>query len=327
MNTVYLIQNQWFAIGTRLKLSEADLTEMWNEATRADVFSKETYCCCKMLDHWFNKAGKNLSNDSFLEAVEFAPLGLEKKISTIKSLLANKAVDKAVYADTADELDETEKKYALMIAEVVKIIKSDTTLDVFKLVLRHSKKPHTNEGKINKEVYEKASNVSTLIESLQSYGYITHTELSWLKYLVHDVAKNSEALSVIKKYEEINIANKIYWKNISNTDEHLQGSFLVAKTSKDPSLLSGDDISQAKSAAVKVINLDETDALFDSAGVGSVIVCWRLNSDAAIRLPDTISPSAKEMCDAADITHIGTIVNQTTTLIKTDKLNIMETGT
>ena len=101
----------------------------------------------------------------------------------------------------------------------------------------------------------------------------------------------------------------------------------MAKTSKDPSLLSGDDISQAKSAAVKVINLDETDALFDSAGVGSVIVCWRLNSDAAIRLPDTISPSAKEMCDAADITHIGTIVNQTTTLIKTDKLNIMETGT
>jgi len=319
MNTVYLIQNQWFAIGTRLKLSEADLTEMWNEATRADVFSKETYCCCKMLDHWFNKAGKNLSNDSFLEAVEFAPLGLEKKISTIKSLLANKAVDKAVYADTADELDETEKKYALMIAEVVKIIKSDTTLDVFKLVLRHSKNIHTNKRKIDELVYEKASSFSTLIDSLQSSGFITHTELSWLKYLVHDVAKSDEALSVIKRYEESNIAHKVYWKNLSKT-EHLQGTYIVAKTSKDPSMLTGDDISQTKSAAVKMVGLHETDILFNSAGVGSVIIYWKLYSDAVVELPDTITPVLKKMCYATNITHIGTIVNQTTTLIETVKL-------
>ena len=319
MNTIHLIQNQWFVIGLRLKLSEVTLTDIWNEATKADVFSKESYCCCKMLLHWY-VTEKDLSLTNFLEAVQFPPLGLEKKISAIKSLLADKTVDESVYADTSSELDETEKRYTLMIAEVIKIIsKCDTTLDDFKLVLRHSKNIHTNKRKIDELVYEKASSFSTLIDSLQSSGFITHTELSWLKYLVHDVAKSDEALSVIKRYEESNIAHKVYWKNLSKT-EHLQGTYIVAKTSKDPSMLTGDDISQTKSAAVKMVGLHETDILFNSAGVGSVIIYWKLYSDAVVELPDTITPVLKKMCYATNITHIGTIVNQTTTLIETVKL-------
>jgi len=319
MNTVYLIQNHWYVIGTRLKLSEVTLTEIWNEATEAAF--KEIFCCCRMLLHW-HKTGKDITNDRFLEAVQFAPLGLDKKIPTIKSLLLDETTDKSVYSDFSSELDEAGMQYALMVAEVTEIIsKSHVPLDKFKLVLRHSKYVHTNKRKIEKEVYENTSSFSTLIDSLQNYGYITHTELSWLKYLAYDVAKSSEALSVINKYEEMNIAHKIHWQSISTT-ERSQGTFLLAKSNKDPSILTGVDLSQAKSATVKVVGLNETDALLDSTGVGSVIIFWKLYSDSVVRLPDSISPSLKEMCDAADITHIGTIVKHTTTLIKTDQLKI-----
>ena len=318
MNTVHLIQNHWYVIGTRLKLSEVALTEIWTEATKADIFSKEIFCCCKMLFHWY-KTGKDITD--FLEAVQFAPLGLDKKIPMIKSLLEDETTDKSVYSTFSSELDETEMQYALMIAEVTEIVsKSDVPLNKFKLVLRHSKSVHTNKRKIDKEVYENASSFSALIDSLQNFGHITHTELSWLKYLVY-VAKSSEALSVIEKYEEMNIAHKIHWQSISAA-EKLPGTFLIAKTKKDPSMLTGSDLSQAKSATVKLVGLDETDALLDSTGVGSVILYWKLYNDFMVRLPDSISPSFKEMCDAADVTHIGTIVKHTTILIETKKLKI-----
>jgi len=320
MNTVHLIQNHWYIIGTRLKLSEVALTEIWNEATKADVFFKEIFCCCKMLFHW-HKTGKDVTDDNFLEAVQFPPLGLDKKIPMIKSLLVDETTDKSVYSAFSSELDETEMQYALMIAEVTEIVsKSDVPLDKFKLVLRHSKSVHSNKRKIDKEVYKNASSFSALIDSLQNFGHITHTELSWLKYLVH-VAKSSEALSVIEKYEEMNIAHKIHWQSIP-VAEKLQGTFLIAKTKKDPSILTGSDLSQAKSATVKLVGLDETDALLDSTGVGSVILYWKLYNDLMVRLPDSISPSLKEMCDAADVTHIGTIVKHTTTLIETKQLKI-----
>ena len=321
MNTVSLIQNHWYVIGTRLKLSEGILKEIWKDATRADVCPKETFCCCKMLLHWF-KTGKNLTVKNFLEAVQLAPLGLDKKIPLIKSLLVDETTDKSVYSSSLSGLDETEKIYAVMIAEVTGIIsKSDTPLDKFKLVLHHSKNVHTNRRKIDKEVYENASSFSTLIDSLQNYGHITHTELSWLKYLVHDVAKSSEALNVIKRYEEINIAHKIHWQSMSKT-EGIQGTFLIAKTSKDPSMLKGNDLSQAKSAAVKLVGLDETDTVLDSAGVGSVIIYWKVYNGFTVALPGSITPSLKQMCDKADITHIGMMVNHTITLMDIRQIKI-----
>ena len=318
LNTLFVIKYHWYIIGTRLNISEDVLKDMWEEASSTNASSKEVFCCCKMLMHWY-KQGSDLSVENFLKAIDFAPLGLGEKIPFIKGILLDEVTDETALSSSSGDLDETEKCYASMIAEVTKVIsKSDISLSMFKLHLDHCKNARTNERKIEKKVYEKASNFSDLIDTLQSKQYITHTELSWLKYLVDDVANNLEALNVINKYEQKSIAHMICWKK----ELSFQGNFLVAKMNKHPASLTGNDVSRAKAAISKSFGHENTDMLFDSAGVGSVIIYWKVTNNILIELPDALSPFLMKACNEAGITHIGTVIDKLETLIEIQQLTI-----
>ena len=306
MNVVFLIQNYWYIIGIRLNISEGLLKKIWNEISDANIISKNVYCCCKMLAHW-HKKGKDVTVGEFLRAVSIGPLGLDKKVDVMKSILLDKPSDKLILNTSPKTLDDTEKQYALMIVQVSKIInESDTDLNTFKLFLNQCKSMHSNKPKIDQEIYEKALTFTELIDALQNNGHITQIDLSWLKYLVGDVANNSEAMKVIEKYEEMNIvAHKLHWHNLTKSDKTL----LMAKANMDPALLRSTDVSKLKSVAVNMVGLDDTDALLDSAGVGSVVMYWKIFKDTSLELPKTITPSMEQLCDEVGITHIG-IVHQ-----------------
>ena len=299
-------------------MSEEPLKKIWEKALDIDIQSRNVHCCCKMLTEW-HKRGNDVTIEKFLQAVNFGPLGLDKKVDIIKSILLDESSDKSVFTASLSTPDEIEKQYALMIVQVTKIIsESDTDLNIFKQFLRQFKNSQTHKSKIDKEIYENSSDFSDLVDSLQNNGYITQTELSWLKCLVHDVANSSEALWVIERYEEMNIAHKLYWHN----GGHLHGTYLMAKTNKDPASLSGSDVSKVKSAAVKIAKLDETDALFNSAGVGSVIIYWKVSSDIVIELPESITLTLRQMCYEVGVTHIGTVFKRKSTLVEVQQLKI-----
>ena len=305
-------------IGIRLNISEESLKKIWADALDIDIQSRNVYCCCKMLAEW-HKGGNDVTIKKFLQAVNVVPLGLDKKIDVIKNILLDQSSAESVFNAPSSTPDEIEKQYALMIVQVTKIIsESDTDLNTFKQFLNQCKNSHTYKSKIPKEIYENSSQFSDLVDSLQNNGYVTQTELSWLKCLVWDVAKNDEALQIIKRYEEMNIAHKLHWHDGS----HLYGTHLMVKTNKDPALLSGIDISKVKSAAVKLAKLDETDALLDSAGVGSVIMYWKVSSDIMIDLPDTITLVLRQMCNKVGITHVGTVFKRKSTLVEVKQMKI-----
>ena len=69
-------------------------------------------------------------------------------------------------------------------------------------------------------------------------------------------------------------------------------------------------------AATKLVGIDESDAVLDSAGVGSVILYWIVSGDVRLEVPVSITHSLSQVCSKAGITHIGTVVNQNVTLIK-----------
>jgi len=315
-----MIQNHWYVIGTRLSISQESLKKVWEDSLDVDIHSRNVYCCCKMLAEW-HQGEDNVTIKHFLNAVNIGPLGLDKKIDVIKRILLDESPDKSVFSAPSIAPDEIEKQYALMIVEVIKIIsESDTDLNTFKQFLNQCKHSHTSKSKIDKEIYENSSQFSDLVDSLQNNGYITQTELSWLKCLVWDVANSEKALQVIERYEEMNIAHKLHWHN----SEHLRGTYLMVKTNKDPASLHVNDISKVKSAAVKLANLDETDALFNSAGVGSVIMYWKVSDDIMIELPDTITLALRQICIVVGITHIGTIFKRKSTLVEVEQIKLVE---
>jgi len=271
-----------------------------------------------MLSIWY-KEENNLTVGNFLSAISLSPLGLSDKIPLIRSIVLDSGSDQMVHDTQHLKLDEVQKKYALMIVEVAKIIDdSDTHLDTFKLFLNHCKDIRTNKAKIDSDIYDKVTSFSDLLNALEINGFITHLELSWLKYLVSDVAKNSKALDVIKNYEKLNISHMLCWRGDSKQD----GTLLFARTDNTPEFLSGNDVSNAKSVTTNLFGYEETDVLLDSAGVGSVIIYWRVCSAEIKQLPEKISTSLKQMCDEASITHVGIVVNQNITMIDIVSLKI-----
>ena len=304
LNTVNYIKDHWYIIGIRLKVSEKHLNNIWEDSCKAGVISKEVFCCCKMLNVWYKK-GNNLTVGKFLSAVSLSPLGLSDKIPLIRSILLDSSSAKSVHDASHLKLDEIQKQFALMIVEVTKIIDdSDIDLDTFRLFLNHCKDTRTNKAKIDSSVYEKATSFSDMISSLEINGFITHLELSWLKYLVGDVANSTKALDVIKSYEQLNIAHMLHWCSDAKQD----GTFLFARTDNIPELVSGSDVSKAKSVTTKLFGIEETDVLLDSAGVGSVVIYWRVCSNEIDQFPRMITASLKQMCNEACITQVGVVV-------------------
>jgi len=316
MNTVSLIQNHWYIIGTRLGLPENVLKEFWKEASRLKMSPAETYCCCKMLLYW-HLEGNNVTVETFLDAANFPPFCFDETVSVIKSMLLEEVADKSHLTTLSSEVNDTERQYAAMVAEVVELLdQCDANIDKYKHYLDHCKSEHSQKQTIEKNVYEHVANISDLIGALRNNGYISHMDLSWLKRLIHDIANSSKALRVIQKYEEMNVAQKLHWSNMSSTQTTSQKMFLMAKTNKSPALLSGKDVSGTKSVATKLAGIDETDALLESAGVGSVILYWKISDGVRLEVPKSITQSMSQVCSKAGITHIGTIVNQNVTLVE-----------
>ena len=315
MNTVSLIQNHWYTVGTRLDLPEDDLKKLWTEASQLKVFPKETYCCCKMLLYW-HKEGKIQTVEHFLHAINFPPFCFDETLPLIKNILLDETTDKSVFSALPNEVNDTDRQFALLITEVAEILsKCNVDLDKYKQYLDHCKSVRSLKGDVDKHAYEHATNFSDLIRALENNGYITHAELSWLKYLVHDVANSSEALHVIQKYEAMNVAQMLHWHSISKAQASHE-KFLMAKTDKSPAMLNGEDLSNVKSATTKFIGINETDAMLNSAGVGSVIIYWKVADDVRVELPESITQSLSRLCSKAGITHIGTVVNQNVTLVE-----------
>ena len=320
MNTVSIIRSHWYIIGTRLNVPEELLQKFWSEASDIGVFSKDVYCCCKMLAYW-HKEGTDVTVEKFLKVISIDPLGLDKKVPLVKNILLGEISDETISDTSPHEIDEVEKLYALMIIKVTKLInESGTDVSVFKIFLDHCKSSQTGKCKIDKKIYENASTFSELIAALESNDFITHTELSWLKCLVKDVADNAKALNEIKQYEGINITHKLHWHD-SSKGTYPHGSLLMVKTNLDPALLSSSDISKMKSAVVKMTNVEETDTLLDSVSVGSVIIYWKSLSDINLQLEGTVSLSHKKQFYKLGITHIGTVYKQRATLIDIEAYN------
>ena len=318
LNAVNYIKDHWYIIGIRLRVSEKQLNNIWEDSCKADVISKKVYCCCKMLSVWY-KEGNNVTVQFFLNAVSLSALGLSDKIPVIRSILLDSSSDKSVHDASHLKLDEVQKRYALMIVEVIKIIDgSDTDVDILKLFLSHCKDARTSKAKISSDVYDKATSFSEIISALEINGFITHLELSWLKYLVSDVANSTKALNVIEKYEQLNIAHMLHWRS----DVKQDGTFLFARTDTSPELVRGSDVSKAKSVTSKLFGIEETDVLLDSAGVGSVVIYWRLCSNQFNQSPETITKSLKQMCYEASITHVGAVVDRNITMIDIHLLKI-----
>ena len=247
MNTVSLIQNHWYIIGSRLDIPDHVLKEFWTESSQLKLSPKETYCCCKMLLYWQEK-GKNVTVEKFLVAVNFPPFCFDGTTNLIKSTLLDNVVYKSHFIKLPNEVNDNEREFAAMIAEVIELLtKCNVDFEKYKHYLDHCKSQQTHKQNIQKNIYQNVTNFSDLVRALRNNGYITITDLSWLKYLVDDVANSSEALSVIQKYEEMSVAQKLHWSDMSKTQTS-QKTLLMAKTDINPALLSGKDISNIKSA-------------------------------------------------------------------------------
>jgi len=323
MNTVSIIKTHWYLVGTKLNISEESLKTFWEETSYDDLLSKNVYCCCKMLSYW-HKEAKDVTIKNFLNAVSFGPLGFGNKLHLLESILLGQ-IKTANPDTTPNEVDEVEKSYAMMIGKVTRTIaRSGIDVSVFKEFLDHCKSSQTNKGVIDKKMYENATTFSGLVAALEGNGFVSHTELSWLKCLVSDVAKNDQAANDIKAYEQLNISHKLHWHSLSR-GAYPHGSLLMAKTILDPAMISGSDISKAKSAVTKIASIDETKASLHSVSVGSVIIYWKLSCEMNIEIPKFITTLCKEQCSAAGITHVGTVSKQRAIIIELQerKLNLI----
>ena len=168
-----------------------------------------------MLICW-HKQRNNSSVSALLHAVNIPPL--LDKLTLISNILLDEDNNFAELNKSSSNVDEAEKQYALMITDVTEII-SNSKIDTnkFKQYLDHCKDMQTHERKIDRNVYENALSFSDLIDALESNGYISQVELSWLKHLVADVANNDEALEIIKRYEEMNIVYNLHWQDGKQT--------------------------------------------------------------------------------------------------------------
>ena len=269
--------------------------------------SINTFCCIEMLASWYETIG-NVSVDAIITAIDIPHVGLQTKISTIKTALTNEYVPTEKNFGSPPE--KIEQPYVDMLTKFcLELNKSQHRIAD---ILTYLKLCY-----INSEVLKEISDFSELVKSFERNKLLHKADLSWLKNITHHV-QCTKATEVIEDYEKLLIADKIPWYS-----SHPKGTFLVGKIGKKFEIVTIKDSSNAKSAASGTVHIEETDSILDSSEVGSVIFYWRIvNKDVPIQIPEVVNTSAMERCKIADLTHIGVMIDGDLNLKEIDEIGM-----
>lgn len=321
LRTVPLIQSKWQIIGKELKLSDKTLNKISEETCACNRSLEDTHCCIKMLRELLTE-NKGITISEFLNATKVPFVGLsnvssliEKQLKDPECLVNTGISDSKVTSVKVAKLPTPgERKFTLMIAKVIEHLKkSEVTLSLLLTMLEQYECSRSHD-RLPPEVYQGVRSFSELITLLRKHEYVSHVDLSWLKFLLEDNCP--KALAEIEKYENSSIAEKILW-----TDQpkyaHRNGIHLVAVTNGKPECTTIRDMALAKVTAAEVAELKPTDVITESGGTSSVHFHWRilfrLHSD--IELPSTVTYEMSLRCKKASITHIGILSGHSSKII------------
>ena len=309
MNVVPHIQEKWSDIGTMLKFSTSELNKFWQTADKHQIpiQSRNTFCCIQMLKQWL-KESDNASVDVLIKAIDVPYIGLDNKVSRIKTVLTSQSLATTVNTKVITNPPEKfEQPYIDMKAKFcLALIDSQFTVSDILVYL--------NLCNIESEIFEKITDYMSLIKALEEHDLAGKTDLSWLKYIA-TCSNCLKATESIEEYESLLFSDKIIWSSI-----HLKGTYLVGKISKTSEFITIKDISNAKSAACRIVNLKETDSKSDYSEVDSVIFYWRVIKDVSINIPNLIDVSVKIQCIKAHLTHVGIVMDGILNLKSIDEL-------
>ena len=297
MNIVPLIQEKWSLIGTRLKLSSDKLDDIWQAASEQQIptESRNTFCCVKMLTSWY-ETSDDVSADAIIMAVDAPHVGLKSKISSIEAALKSEYVpmDSSAGQLVTNPPEKFEQPYFDMITKFcLELSKSQHSISDVLVYLKVCN--------INPDVLIEISDFPELARSLESHKLLNKTDLSWLKNIA-DHTNCTAATKVVEEYKSSLIADKIPWYS-----SHPKGTYLVGKTDKKPEDVTIKDSSDAKSAASRIINIQETDSVLDSSEVGSVMFYWR--PVVSVQFPKVVDTSLITNCEKANLTRVGIMID------------------
>ena len=300
MNIVSLIQEKWSLIGIRLKLSTDKLDDIWQAASEQQISaeSRNTFCCVKMLKTWY-ETSDDVSVDAVIMAVDAPHVGLKAKISSIETVLTSEylPVNNSEGISATMPPEKLEQPYFDMITTFcLELSKSELPISDILVYLEICK--------VNSNVVKDVSSFPELVRSLEKHKLVNKTDLSWLKNIAHH-AQCTKATKIIEKYENTLLVDKIPWHS-----SHPKGIYLVGKTDKKSEDVTIKDSSNAKSAASKIIGVQETDIVLDYSEVGSVIFYWRIaDTDIRVEIPKVPDLSLIMQCKHANLTHIGIMID------------------
>ena len=315
LNIVPFIQEKWQLIGRKLGVPIDNLDWIYEavDVQKIPQESSNTFCCIKMLTSWLQNSS-HVSADTIIEVISAPHVGLTKeKVSRIKAALTSYNFDSSnvtkEYARIPPE--DHERPYVKMKTNVCnELIKSKCSID--KVVL------YLETANVDPKVFKNISSFPNLCTSLEKHNHMNKADLSWLK----DIAGYMEcekALEIIENYEVLLVADKTNWDNILN---EANTGFVVKISNKSSENCTIKDCSNAKLTASKMVELNETDSVLGSAGVGSMILYWRVKENTSIRIPEIVNSSLMRSCKDASITHIGTIINGNLQIRNIDELKV-----
>ena len=311
MNVVPLIQEKWAEIGTRLNFSSDELNKFWLMADNHQIPAESinTLCCIKMLKQWF-ETNDNNTVDTLIKAIDVPYIGLQSKIPSIISILTTEPLTTSVDTEQVETImppEKLEQLYIDMKAQVCfELAKSQHSINEVIVYLKLCN--------IKSEIFTKVADHPSLIRLLEKHNLLSQADLSWLKYIAKCL-NCKKATEIIENYEKTLIADKIVWSS-----KHPEGTFLVGRVSKNPEFVTIKDSSDAKSAASKIVELEETDSITDSSEVGSVVFYWRVVREVTIDIPKFINASVAKECCNVHLTHIGIMMNGKLDLKSIDEL-------
>ena len=317
MNFVPLMRTKWSLIGKQLQIPDSILNKISEECHGP---SKDMQCCIKMLRE-FVKTNKNITLSEFLQVINTPLVDLDKESSSIEQHVKDFTyVDQSSNMTTAPgPPDKIDGKFASMLAKV-SIILNNSSIDLNLLIYKLAHyRGRGSPNKIEPRIYQNKDSFSSLISSLQDNGYISHADLSWLKFLVENC---NEALKEIKKYEEDSlIADMIKWSNKPNY-EHQNGTYLVAVTRSQPENVTCKDMNETKSTAAQMVGLETTDMITVSGAIGSVHFHWRILfiTDLHVELPNIITAEIKQACIHLGVLQIGILTKQKSEFVAIEDL-------
>ena len=320
LRTVSLIQNKWQIIGKELKLSDKTLNRISQETCTCNRHLEATHCCIKMLRELLTE-NKGITISEFLNATKIPFVGLNNVSSLIEKHLKDpECLVNTVISDSETSIKVAkpptpgERKFTLMIAKVIEHLKnSEVTLSLL-LTMLEQYECSSSHDRLPPETYQGVESFSELIASLRKHEYVSHVDLSWLKFLLEDNCP--KALAEIEKYESSSIAERILW-----TDQpkyaYCNGIHLVAVTNNKPECATIGDMALAKATTADFVKLKTTDIITESGGISSVHFHWRIlfSLHLDIELPSTVTYEMSVCCTRANITHIGILSEQSSKFI------------